>query len=80
MTSAIPTTSRFRFEITPLPNESMRACSAIAQAAMSPSRGSLVLFALYAGVSYDVSRKSDAAAGCFIPETTSVTLLSEVET
>ena len=50
MTTNITTMPSFRFEITPLPDESMRGCSAIAQAAMPPSRGGLVVFALYAAV------------------------------
>jgi hypothetical protein len=50
MTTNITATPSFRFEITPLPDESMRGCAAIAQAAMPPSRGGLVMFALYAGV------------------------------
>lgn len=37
-----------RFDITPLTGETRRACSAIAQAAMPPSRFALVLVALYA--------------------------------
>jgi GNAT superfamily N-acetyltransferase len=39
-----------RFEITPQPNESIRACAAIARAAMRPSRMNLILFGLYAAV------------------------------
>jgi len=39
-----------RFQIDPNPDETARACSAIAQAAMPPSRGGLLMLALYAAV------------------------------
>lgn len=40
----------FRFEVDPLPDESVRGCLAIAEGAMPPSRANLVVFALYAFV------------------------------
>jgi|SRR5687767_6745850 len=39
-----------RFQIDPRPGESLRGCSAIAQAAMSPGRANLIVYALYAAV------------------------------
>jgi len=39
-----------RFEIDPQPDETRRACAAIAQAALPPSRGGLIIVALYAAV------------------------------
>jgi hypothetical protein len=39
-----------RYEIDPKPDESMRACTAIAQAAMPPARGGLLILGLCVGV------------------------------
>ncbi|HEX5409859.1 MAG TPA: YcxB family protein [Gemmatimonadaceae bacterium] len=39
-----------RFQIDPKPDETARACSAMAQLAMPPSRGGLLMLALYAAV------------------------------
>jgi hypothetical protein len=50
MTTPIAAVQSLRFEISPLPDESQRACTAIAQAALPASRSGLLMFALYAGV------------------------------
>jgi len=39
-----------RFEIDPTPEETRRACSAIAQACLPPSRGNAILFGMYTAV------------------------------
>ena len=67
MTTPIAAIQGLRFEISPLPDESQRACSAIAQAALPPSRGGLLMFALYIGVG--------GAAYLFTPSTWPLTFL-----
>lgn len=56
-----------RFQIDPLPSESQRACRAIVQAALPPSRINAVLIALYAAVAL--------AAFVFTPATRATTLI-----
>ena len=55
------------FQIDPLPGESQRACRAILKATLPPSRGDLVLFALFVC--------AFAAAWYFTPETVTPTVL-----
>ncbi len=55
-----------RFQIDPQPGESMRACAAIAQAALPRSRGNLIVLGLYVAVGI--------AAFVFTPTTTPATL------
>jgi hypothetical protein len=58
-----------RFEIDPRPDESQRACTAIAQAVLPPSRGNALMIGLYAAVGL--------AAYLLTPSTRPITFLSD---
>lgn len=48
MTTVVRDGDSLRFQIDPAPNETQRACQAIVQAALPPSRGNAIVLGLYA--------------------------------
>ena len=70
MSSHTDSSQPLRFEIEPASGETQRACSAIARAALPPSRASLIMIALYAAII--------AAAWFLTPATRAITVVISV--